>query len=158
MAFTNRLGATLFAAFVALSGLAHAGDALAAAPATPHGHPLVTLDRLDLTKVPLAAVDEAFLRHVLAEEAGHADWGASRGAHIEFRFRLDELSVTEEPRVLRVHCSASGFLPRGRGAKSRISFGGEPKDRQALVHHVLQIVARGVVARLSELERRRRSP
>ena len=154
MASTNRLCTKLLAAFVALSSVAIAAPS---AP-DPHGRPKVTLDRLDLSKVPLAASDETFLRHALADEAAHADWGAGRGAHIEFRFRLDELSVSEEPRVLRVHCAASGFLPKGRGAKSRIAFGGEPQDRQALVRHVLQIVARGVVTRLSDLERRRRAP
>jgi hypothetical protein len=122
-----------------------------------HGRPKVTLDKLDLTKVPLARSDETFLRKALAEEATRADWGAGASARIEFRFRLDELSVTEEPRVVRIRCSASGFLPKGRGARSHIAFGGAPNERQALVHHVLEIVARGVVTRLSELERRRRS-
>jgi hypothetical protein len=123
----------------------------------PHGHPKVVLDQLDLSKVPLAVSDEAFLRKALAEEARLADWGAGHGAHIEFRFRLDELSVTEEPRVVRVRCSAFGSLPKGRSAKSHITFGGAPTERQALVRHVLEIVARGVVTRLSDLERRRRA-
>ncbi|HEX3597677.1 MAG TPA: hypothetical protein VHU80_21360 [Polyangiaceae bacterium] len=140
------------------SGEALAGArASASCPAPSRGHPKVTLDRLDLTKTPLAAADEAFLRKALADEAKRADWGAGGGAHIEYRFRLDELSVTEEPRVVRVRCSASGFLPKGRGARSHIAFGGAPNERQAVVRHVLEIVARGVVTRLSELERRRRS-
>jgi hypothetical protein len=125
--------------------------------AKAHGQPKVTLDRLDLTKVPLARSEEAFLRKALADEAKRADWGAGASAHIEFRFQLDELSVTEEARVVRIRCSASGFLPKGRRARSHIAFGGAPNERQTLVHHVLEIVARGVVTRLSELERRRRS-
>ncbi|HEX4336516.1 MAG TPA: hypothetical protein VH062_11420 [Polyangiaceae bacterium] len=137
-------------------GLAAAAERGSAAPS--HGHPKVTLDRLDLTKVPLAASDEAFLRKALAEEAKRADWGAGHAAQIQYRFRLDELSVTEEPRVVRVRCSASGFLPKGHGAKSHIAFGGAPNERQAVVRHVLEIVARGVVTRLSDLERRRRRP
>jgi len=136
---------------------AFGAPAAASAPPASQGRPKVTLDRLDLSKAPLAATDEAFLRKALADEARRADWGAGRGAHVEFRFRLDDLSVTEEPRVVRVRCSASGFLPKGRGAKSHITFGGAPQDRPALVRHVLEIVARGVVARLSELERRRRA-
>lgn len=151
----------LLAAFgVAALGLAPA-DARAAPPSSARpavqGRPKVTLDRLDLSKAPLAAKDEAFLRKALTDEAGRADWGAGRGAHVQFRFRLDDLSVTEEPRVVRVRCSASGFLPKGRGARSHITFGGAPQDRPALVRHVLEIVARGVVTRLSELERRRRA-
>ena len=122
-----------------------------------HGRPKVTLDRLDLSKVPLAATDEAFLRKALSEEARRADWGAGRGAHVEYRFRLDELTVSEAPKVLRVRCSASGSLPKGRSAKSHIAFGGAPTERQTLVRHVLEIVARGVVTRLADLERRRRT-
>ena len=136
----------------------------AAAPGGPstaapkaHGRPKVTLDRLDLTKVPLARSDETFLRKALEDEAKRADWGAGASAHIEYRFRLDELSVAEESRVVRIRCSASGFLPKGRRARSHIAFGGAPNERQALVHHVLQIVASGVITRLSEIERRRRS-
>jgi hypothetical protein len=138
-----------------------AGDA--SRPAEPsrtakvRSRPKVILDKLDLTKVPLARTDEAFLRKALDEEAKRADWGAGPTAHIEYRFRLDELSVTEESRVVRIRCSASGFLPKGRRARSHIAFGGAPNERQALVHHVLQIVASGVVTRLSEIERRRRS-
>jgi hypothetical protein len=134
---------------------------LPAAPASSRtkvrDRPKVTLDKLDLTKVPLARSDETFLRKALEEEAKRADWGAGASAHIEYRFRLDELSVTEESRVVRIRCSASGFLPKGRRARSHIAFGGAPNERQALVHHVLQIVASGVVTRLSEIERRRRS-
>jgi hypothetical protein len=147
-------------ALAASSGAAHAAaddDAPASRASKAHGHPKVTLDRLDLTKVPLARSDEAFLRKALADEAKRADWGAGASAHIEYRFQLDELSVTEEPRVVRIRCTASGFLPKGRRAKSHITFGGAPNERQALVHHVLEIVARGVVTRLSELERRRRA-
>jgi hypothetical protein len=145
-----------FACFDSRPALGGSRD-FASRPAASHPRPSVTLDRLDLTKVPLAAADEAFLRKTLADEARLADWGAGRSAHIEYRFRLDELSVTEEPRVVRVRCSASGFLPKGRGAKSHIAFGGAPNERQAVVRHVLEIVARGVVTRLSDLERRRRA-
>jgi hypothetical protein len=122
----------------------------------PAGHPTVELDRLDLSKVPGAVAEEAFLRQMLIREARVADWGAGRGSRIEFRVRLDELSVTESATVIRVHCAATGFLPRGRHAKSQLTFGGAPKDRQKVVHHVLEIVARGVVTRLADLERRRR--
>jgi hypothetical protein len=120
------------------------------------GRPKITLDRLDLTSAPLAQGEEKYLRTVLAREARNADWGAGRGAHVEYRVRIDELSLTEETNVLRVRCSATGFLPKGRNATSHLAFGGEPKDRAKLVEHVLEIVARGVVTRLADLERRRR--
>ena len=148
---------TIIAALAAPAWSAAVARPARAAPAASRSRPKVTLDRLDLSKAPLAAADEAFLRKTLAEEARRADWGAGRGAHIEFRFRLDVLEVEEEPGVLRVRCSASGSLPKGRSAKSHIAFGGAPTERQALVRHVLEIVARGVVTRLSDLERRRRA-
>jgi hypothetical protein len=118
--------------------------------------PKVTLDRLDLTATPGAVAEESYLRGVLAREARKADWGAARGSQIEYRFRLDALDVTEETGVLHVSCSATGWLPKGRHANSHLAFGGAPRDRQLLVHHVLEIVASGVVTRLAEMERRRR--
>jgi hypothetical protein len=145
------LAITAFVVGIACS--AHAGGPSSSAP---KARPKVTLDRLDLSLAPAAAAEEGYLRDVLAREARKADWGAQRGSHIEYRFRLDDLEVTEERGLLRVTCSASGWLPKSRRAKSHLSFGGAPKDRQQLVHHVLEIVASGVVTRLAEMERRRR--
>jgi hypothetical protein len=127
-----------------------------AAGSSPHGTPKVALDRLDLSKAPLATADERFLRETLAHEARHVDWGVGRKSYIEYRFRLNELSVTEAPGVVRVSCTAEGWLPKGRPAKSHVSFGGRPNERADLVHRVLQIVARGVLTRLAEIERHRR--
>jgi hypothetical protein len=119
------------------------------------GHPKVTLDRLELPET--GGVDEPFLRKVLAREARHADWGAGRENHIEYRFRIDDLTVTEERGVLRVACSASGWLPKSPRAKSHLAFGGDPKDREKVVRHVVEIVATGVMTRLADMERKRRS-
>jgi hypothetical protein len=156
----NRLVLALGAGLLLSSAprIATADEPRAPASDSPSaGRPTVELDRLDLTKVPGAVAEEAFLRQALVKEARVADWGAGRGAHIEFRVRLDALSVEESATVIRVTCAATGFLPRGRHAKSRLSFGGAPKDRQKVVHHVLEIVARGVVTRLADIERRRRT-
>jgi hypothetical protein len=122
----------------------------------PTPHPKVILDKLDLSLTPAAVAEEGYLREVLARETRRADWGAGPGSQIEYRFRLDALEVSEDAKVLRVSCTASGWLPKSRRAKSHLSFGGSPKDREQLVHHVLDIVASGVVTRLAEMERRRR--
>jgi hypothetical protein len=131
---------------------------LAPVASADKGHPKVVLDQLDLTKATLAGSDEKYLREVLAKEARHADWGAGRKSRIQYRFRVDELAVTEEGSVIRIRCEATGWLPKGKTAKSKLSFGGAPKERADLVRRVLAIVARGVVTRLAELERQRRQP
>jgi hypothetical protein len=69
---------------------------------------------------------------------------------------VEELRITEEAGVLRVRCTALGRLPRGKSARSHLDFGGDPKNRRAVVERVLEMVARGVVTRLAALERERR--
>ena len=142
--------------------------ALAAAPqpaaaqstvelAQSRGRPTIVLDRLDLpSDVPGAKSLRKYLRRRLLREARRADWGASRGNRIEFRFEVDELKVTAEKGVLRVTCAATGRLPKGKVAKSKLSFGGDPKQRRKVIRQVLEIVSRGVITRLAELERIRR--
>lgn len=150
-----KVAAALFAlAILAAAGAVRAEDE----PSGRHdGHPTVVLDRLDLSKTPGAVPEEKFLRDVLAKEVRRLDWGVGRGGRIEYRLAVEELSVSEGKNVVRVTCMARGWLPKGRKAKSRVTFGGAPDDRRAVVRHVLEIVARGVVTRLAELERNRRA-
>src|SRR5690554_2608313 len=115
---------------------------LTTADKTPRGTPRIHLDRLDFPDVPGAA--------------RRARWGAGRDNRIEYRFEVTELSVRVEGDVLRVSCSAVGRLPGRQTARSRLTFGGDPAQRTQVVHQVLEIVARGVLTRLSELERQRR--
>jgi hypothetical protein len=136
---------------------AWAGPAARASTGKAAGHPTVTLDRLDLSAVPLPAAEEKYLREVLEHEARAADWGANRGARIEYRFRLEELVVTESASLVHVQCAAIGLLPKGRRARGRISLGGAPKDHAKLVHHVLEVVAKSVITRLADIERHRRT-
>ena len=138
----------------AVNGAAAGGDPDAAGK--PAGHPSVTLDRLDLSASPLPASEEKYLRDVLAREAHNADWGAGSGARIEYRFRLEELAVTETSGIVRVRCSATGFLPKGKRARGRLAVGGAPKDHAKLVHHALEVVIQSVITRLADIERQRR--
>ncbi|MEP7049634.1 MAG: hypothetical protein ABJB12_04745 [Pseudomonadota bacterium] len=130
-------------------------------PGVAAGHPHVKLDRLQLP-AELSGADakefEKHLRVTLKREARHADWGADQKSKISYRFFVEELELREENGVLHVTCTALGRLPKGKSAKSHIAFGGDPRARKKVVERVLDIVARGVVTRLAELERARRTP
>lgn len=154
------LVSTLLALIVALS----AGPTLARSPADTRedarqlrGRPRVVLDRLTLPDdLGGAAAIERHLRKTLKRETRRADWGAGRGSTITYRFELEELTVTEQGGVVRVSCTALGKLPKGKVARSHLTFSGAPSRRKEIVERVLEIVARGVIGRLAELERIRR--
>jgi hypothetical protein len=121
------------------------------------GRPRVTLDSLSFPQTFARSAElERHFKQKLRQAAQRADWGAGRGASIEFRVVVEELEVVESAGVLRVRCTALGRLPKGKSARSRIDFGGDPKQQREVLRHVLEIVARGVVARLAALERERR--
>lgn len=121
------------------------------------GRPRVDLDRLTLPDTtPNRAALEKHLRKTLHREAKRLDWGGGRENRIEYRFSVTTLEVRRDGDVLRVHCTAVGELPGGRKARSELDFGGSPAERDRLVKNVLDMVARGVVGRLAEMERARR--
>lgn len=121
------------------------------------GHPTVVLDRLQFPQDIIGARDfESHLKRTLKREAYRTDWGAGRENRIEYRFFVTELKYTLSDGALRIHCSATGHLPGGQTAKSQLTFGGQPAERITLTKRVLDIVARGVLTRLAELERKRR--
>lgn len=122
------------------------------------GRPVVKLDRLEFPEnVANAKAYISHLKRVLRREAARADWGAGRGARIEYRFSVTALTLSHGGDVLTVTCAAVGKLPKGKVARSRISFGGDPRKPREVVSRVLEIVARGVITRLAELERVRRT-
>jgi hypothetical protein len=124
---------------------------------TAQGRPEVKIHRLELPEgVPALPYYKKYLRSRLRREARRARWGAGRNNVIQFRFTVTELSIASEGDVMRVRCTAIGKLPGGQAAKSHLTFGGDPGKRRQVVEHVLDIVARGVVTRLAELERIRR--
>ncbi len=121
------------------------------------GRPEVVLDRLEFPAgIKNANLYKRHLRKVLRKEARRADWGAGRNNRIEYRFSVEQLRIEQLDDVLRVSCSAVGRLPKGKTAKSNLTFGGSPSEQQRVVKRVLEIVARGVITRLAQLERRRR--
>lgn len=144
-----------------------AGVVAAPAAATParsepiekdtSGAPTVVLNRLDFPNdFSGHAKYRQHLLGVLKREARRASWGAGRDNRIEYRFEVSELSFSLSGTVLHIRCSAVGRLPGGQRAKSELSFGGSVAERDQLIKKVLDIVARGVVTRLAELERQRR--
>jgi len=121
------------------------------------GRPKVRLDKLELPAGLVGRAElERHLRATLRRAANNAAWGVGRENQIEYRFSVTALKVVQVGDVLRVRCSALGQLPGGQKARGDLSFGGKPTDRTALVNRVVDVVARGVVTRLAELERRRR--
>ena len=145
----------LTASVSALPARAEAVDEAAAATSRPR----IKLDRLEFPASFAGAKEyEGHLRVTLKREARRADWGATTGSKVSYRFFVQQLDLREENGVLHVTCTALGRLPKGKSAKSHIVFGGDARERKKVVEHVLDIVARGVVTRLAELERDRRTP
>lgn len=146
----------------AAAGTAGSGTAAAARRTPPErqepiGRPTVKLNRLTFPNgISEGSYYKSHLRRSLQREAHRADWGAGSEARIEYRFRIDALQIDREGGLVRVHCAATGQLPRGRTARSRLTFSGAASAERRLVREVLEIVARGVLTRLAQLEHARR--
>jgi hypothetical protein len=97
------------------------------------------------------------LKSVLRREARRADWGTGAKSTISLRFTIETLAVEERKSALHVRCSALGELPRRRTARSQLSYGGQLGTGKKLVFQVVEIVARGVISRLADMERTRRT-
>jgi len=124
----------------------------------PQGRPQIVLDQLVVpVNMPEYRRVSRVLEKALKHEARRVQWGAGRGSRITYRFYLEQLDLSVEHGVLKVRCTALGRLPKGKTARSKLEFGGDPKDPRKIIDHVLTIVARGVLARLADLERDRRS-
>jgi hypothetical protein len=152
------LGATL-ALFASVSAPAAAAEPALIGPEDgPEGRPHIVLDKL---VVPLTVPEHGrvtkVLNKVLKHEQHRVYWGAGRDSRITYRFFLEQLDLSVERGVLKVRCTALGRLPKGKTARSKLEFGGDPLHARKVIDHVLEIVARGVLSRLAELERDRRS-
>lgn len=123
----------------------------------PRGRPHIQIDRVALpAALPNRGEYLEYLKKTLKREVRRADWGASGKNKIWLRFEVERLDLDAKASVLQVHCSAVGELPRRRTARSQLVYGGDRAQEKRLVKQVLEIVARGVVSRLSALERARR--
>ena len=157
------LACSLLALGLGGSGLASRAEASpeprlpATAPTDTSGRPQIVLDYLDFpSDVPGASHFKKDLRTILYREVRRARWGAGSGSTITYRFFVTKLTLRTHGDVLQVTCHAFGQLPKGKTAKSTLTFSGSARERNAVVRRVLEIVARGVITRLAELERVRR--
>lgn len=89
------------------------------------------------------------LRGLLKEASRKADFG--KAGKVLLQARILEYVVEKKGDVLKIRCTVVGRLEGGPSAKSRISFGGDPKDPKALEKQVLTMVAHGVTSRLAAL-------
>ncbi len=140
-------------------GTAHAAEPTLIGPSDgPEGRPHVVLDRLDVpSTLPEHQRLSKVLEKVLKHEQYRVQWGAGRGSRITYRFSLEQLDLSVERGVLKVRCTALGRLPKGKTARSKLEFGGDPNNPHKVIDHVLAIVARGVLTRLADLEHERRA-
>lgn len=90
------------------------------------------------------------LRPLLQKAAKKADFGRKQ---VTLSARVVEFRSEAQGDVHRVSCTIVGRLEGGASAKSKISFGGHPGQRDKLEKQVLGMVASGVVARLATLAR-----
>ena len=124
----------------------------------PKGRPQIVLDQLIVPNtVPEYKRVSRVLTKVLKHEAPRVVWGAGSGSRITYRFVLEQLDVRVENGVYKVRCTALGRLPKGKSARSKLELGGDPRHPRKVIDQVLSIVARGVLARLADLERERRA-
>ncbi|XXY54528.1 hypothetical protein WME91_25690 [Sorangium sp. So ce269] len=96
------------------------------------------------------------LRGLLASAAKKADFGKTKS--VVLSARVVEFTSSTRGDVHRVSCTVVGRVVGGPTARSRISFGGRPSERQALEKQVLTMVANGVVGRLAAIVRARETP
>ncbi len=93
------------------------------------------------------------LHQLLKEASRKADFGKT--GKVRLRARITEYVVEQKGDVLRIRCTVIGRLEGGPSAKSRIAFGGDPKDPKGLEKQVLKMVAYGVTSRLAALAKAR---
>jgi hypothetical protein len=93
------------------------------------------------------------LRTILKSATRKADFGKT--GPVKLSARLVEFTSVTRGDVHHVTCALVGRIVGGPTARSRISFGGHPKERAALEKQVLTMVANGVVTRLAEIAKTR---
>lgn len=115
--------------------------------------PKVVWAEVKLPEARDIAVYQKMMKEILEKESRRARWGKKKGELVEASIVIKELRTETKGDVLHVSCSAAGTIAGLGVAKSRFSYGGLPKDKLALERKVLELVTRGIVARLAELSR-----
>jgi len=112
--------------------------------------------KVEWTKVDLPAGDAyeragKKLKKLLREASRKADFGKAK--KVKLRAKVTELTYQQKGDILRISCTVVGRVEGTASAKSRISFGGDPNDRDGLENQVLKLVASGLVSRLAAIAR-----
>jgi len=146
----RRVSRTIVALALALAG------AFAPAPIA-HAKPraTVTWTRVEAPEGKQGDRLAKTLRGLLKQASRKTDFGKS--GKVSLRARITEFRVETRADVMRIHCTVVGRLEGGPSAKSRISYGGDPKDPRGLEKQVLTMVAQGVTSRLAAIVRARES-
>ena len=92
---------------------------------------------------------QKMLRGFLTQAAKKADFGSAK--NVKLAARVVEFTSVKKGDILQVSCTIVGRLVGGPSARSRISFGGNPAERDQLEKQVLSMVANGLVTRLAEI-------
>ena len=122
----------------------------AATPAEASGAK-VTWARVDVPDVQGGGRLQRMLKQALNRAARKANFGKAK--KVTLAARVVEISAEEREDVLRITCTVMGRVVGGAGARSRISYGGDPEKREELEKEVLTQVANGLVARLAQIVR-----
>jgi hypothetical protein len=136
----------LFAAALAIAPPAHAAGS----------KPKIEWARVDVPAVEGAPRLQKLLKKALDQATKHANFGKVKS--VSLSARVTELTVEERGGVLRITCTAMGRVVGGAGARSRISFGGDPTKHEELEKEVITMVANGLVARLAQIVRTQAPP
>jgi len=91
------------------------------------------------------------LKAALTKATKKASFGKAKG--IVLTATLVEFTSAVEGDVVHVTCAMKGRVIGHAAARSRLVFGGSPKDRAKLEKQVIEMVSRGLVARLAAIAR-----
>src|SRR5262245_44007832 len=130
---------------VAAVGLSTLGAPASAALA----HPKVAWSRVEVPES--SARLTKVLRSALEQAARKANFGKVKS--ITLAAKLVEFTADQRGDVLRITCAVMGRVVGGQGARSKISYGGNPAAREELEKQVVTMVANGLVARLAQIVR-----
>lgn len=124
---------------------------LGAAEGTAIARTKVEWSRVDVPAGESSARLGKVLRAALEQAARKANFGSAKS--ITLSAKIVSFNAEQRGDVVRLSCTVMGRIAGGQSARSKISFGGSPKDRAELEKQVLTMVANGLVARLAQIAR-----
>lgn len=125
-----------------------------AAPASALARPRAKVEwaRVEVPEGQHAARLGKVFKEALKQASKRADFGKGVKS-VTLSARIVELRTEQQGDVLRVTCTAMGRVSGGAGARSKLSYGGDPAKREQLEKEVVTMVANGLVTRLAQIVR-----